>query len=230
MLPGDSPTLGTWWDTVVPSGLKARTDDVEYSPVPESDRHKADPALTSPPRRIWRRFKTSNWCTDLGAIAMALSFLALGVCMCIMCYFLNLFSTYIGGRILHYTIPIWFYSEQDSNGMAVTAPYAHVAFVGSAIVNVVLMPLMCGLTILAVESGHGPIAAGLAWWGTLFLGMVVGSASAASLGIVVVPPERAPEGLSAIHALAAGSLGMAVIESVPLSLGALCLFGPWSPL
>lgn len=70
--------------------------------------------------------------------------------------------------------------------------------------------LLAPLVTILVENRHGGDAATIACCGTLALGMLVGSATAASLGIVVVPPERAPEGLSAIHALAAGSLGTAV--------------------
>ena len=137
------------------------------------------------------------------ALGVVVLMLALGV---LTCFGLNVISTYVGGRILHYTTPIRtiFYHT------FVTAAYARVAFAGCAIVNVALLLLAPMITVL-VENKHGDDEATIAWWCTLALGMLVGSATAASLGIVVVPPERAPEGLSAIHALAAGSLGTVVV-------------------
>ncbi|KAI1786433.1 hypothetical protein LXA43DRAFT_975767 [Ganoderma leucocontextum] len=191
-------------------------------PVTESERHKEpEPARTSLVRRAWRRFKTFNWRTDLGAIAIALGFgalvLALGV---LTCFGLNVVSTYVGARILHYTTPI----RTIFHHTVVAPAYARVAFTGCAIVNAALLLLAPAVTIL-VESRHGGDAAAIAWWITLALGMLVGSATVASLGIVVVPAERAPEGLSAIHALAAGSLGTVVVGIPVFVLGVLYTIG-----
>ncbi|KAM5539200.1 hypothetical protein V8D89_007073 [Ganoderma adspersum] len=69
------------------------------------------------------------------------------------------------------------------------------------------------MLLLAPMVTHGDDAVAVACWGTLALGMLLGIATATGLGIVVVP-ERAPEELSAIHALAAGSLVL-VCENPP---------------
>ncbi|PIL26798.1 hypothetical protein GSI_11134 [Ganoderma sinense ZZ0214-1] len=187
----------------------------------ESGPHKeAEPARPSLPRRAWRKFTSLQSRMDLETIATAFCVaglvalaLALGV---LISFGLNVLSTYAGGRILHYATPI----RTLFSHAVVTPAYARAAFAGCAIVNVALLLVAPAVTVL-VEKGRGDDAAEAACWGTLALGMLVDSAAAASLGIVVLPPERAPEGLSVGHALAAGSLGTVVVGIPVFVLGVL---------
>lgn len=216
---------------------------MEYSPVPtpgstsplldgpasfhdvESDPHKeAEPTQPSLLRRAWRKFTSFNWRTDLSFLAtclclagVAIVALALGV---LISFGLNVLSTYVGARILHYTTPI----RTIFNHTIVTAAYMRVAFVGCALIGGAVLLLAPAVTVL-VEKRHGDDAAEVACWGTLVLGVLVGSAAGAGLGIVVVPREMAPEGLSTGHALAAGGLGTVVVGIPVFVLLVLCSLG-----
>ena len=211
-----------------PRSTSPLLDDPAFPDV-ESDPHKeAEPAQRSLPRRAWRKFTSFNWRTDLSFLAVLLMFaalvvlaLALGV---LISFGLNILSTYVGGRILHYDTPI----RTVFNHTIVTGAYARVALAGCALICGALL-LLGPAVIVLVERRHGDDAGEVAGWGMLALGVLAGSAAGASLGIVVVPPEMAPEGLSAMHALAAGSLGTVVVGIPVFVLLVLCSLGPSSP-
>ncbi|KAM5539205.1 hypothetical protein V8D89_007078 [Ganoderma adspersum] len=207
-----------------PRSTSPLLDDPTFPDVASDPHKEAEPAHLSLPRRAWRKFTSFNWRTDLGFLAMLLDLagllviaLALGM---LISFALNVLSTYVGGRILHYDTPI----RTIFNHTVVTPAYTRVAFAGCALVGAAVLLLAPAVTVL-VERRHGDDAAELACWGTLVLGVLVGSAAGASLGIVVVPREMAPEGLSAVHALAAGGLGTVVVGIPVFVLLVLCSLG-----
>ncbi|EJF58571.1 hypothetical protein BD309DRAFT_553755 [Dichomitus squalens] len=221
------------------SSPRLRSELPQYSPIPatrrslsplintpfpgiELDRaHETEPKRHSIARRIWNKITSSLDWEELGFFALLLIgfvfFFAFGVAFS---FGLNVASVYVGGRILHYKTSIATIYYNDT----ISPAFARVVLAGSAIVDTLVVFITVGAVVLAERRHQDNSDAGdWALWGTLSLGIITSSAVAASVGILVVPGDLAPEGLRAIQALAAGSLGT-IIAGIPLFIFSVLYF------
>lgn len=202
--------------------LSVLSDLPEYSPIPQisststlltgpavSDIESAYPDDTEGAQakrigRIWQKLKSTTL-ADWGFYALFLgAVVLLFACSVLFSRALNVVSIYVGGHILHYAAPIRATFHHPA--------FMRVVFTGSAVVDALTVFATIGAVVLA-ERRYGSDSSASEWalWGTPSLGMIVSSAIATSVGMAVVPQEFAPEGLSAIQALAAGSLGTGIV-------------------